>query len=290
MTFRHRDVLICATVIAALYLGWIQPAHGAADHIVAPPRGVPFQYQLQVNPSGSLRASGGINVNQCARPVLGGRCERARVFSIDLYALNGHTPNVAAVRAIDRVGGYAICYVNAGTWESWRPDAHAFAPSLLGRSNGWPGERWLDIRHAKSILAIMERRVALCERAGFSAVDFDNVDAFANDTGFAITAAEQLHFNRALADIAHQDHMAAGLKNDGDQARTLEPLFDFAIDEQCIQYHSCTALAAFVDAGKPVYDVEYVGRPSWFCRSAPRGIDVTVKSMSLLDRPWRPCR
>ena len=243
-----------------------------------------------MSPRGSLRASGGINVDQCAQPVLGDSCERAKVFSIDLYGLNGVTPNVAAVRAIDREGGYAICYVDAGTWESWRPDARAFAPVLLGRSNGWPGERWLDIRHATSILAIMARRAARCERAGFLAVDFDNVDAFTNDTGFAITATEQLSYNRALADIAHRDHMAVGLKNDGDQARVLEPWFDFAVDEQCIQYHSCARLASFVIANKPVYDVEYVGRPSLYCRSAPKGIDVTAKSMNLLDRPWRPCR
>ncbi len=285
---RHLIRRVSATIVITLVC--VDATLAGAQGVVAPPRGAPFQYQLQTSSSPSLRNSGGVNVDQCVVPVRGGPCVRARVFSIDLYGPDGTTPNTAAVRAINDSGGYAICYVDAGTWESWRPDASDFAVSLRGRSNGWPGERWLDIRHPKALLTIMARRVARCERAGFAAVDFDNVDAYANNTGFNITAGEQLSFNRALADLAHRDHLAVGLKNDGDQARALEPWFDFAIDEQCVQYHSCAQLAVFVNAQKPVYDVEYTGRPAAVCRSAPKGIDVTAKARSLLDRPWRPCR
>lgn len=292
MSFRARQVCrrSLTTVAVATLLATGAPTPVGARDIVGPPPGVPFQYQLQTSSRVALQASGGIDVNQCSLPVLGGVCVRAKVFSIDLYGPNGATPNAVAVRAIRRARGYAICYVDAGTWEAWRPDASAFASSLLGRSNGWPGERWLDIRHASVLLGIMARRVAQCEYAGFAAVDFDNVDAYRNDTGFAITATEQLFYDRALATLAHRDHLAAGLKNDRAQARALEPWFDFAIDEQCVQYHACAALTSFVSAGKPVYDVEYVGRPSTFCRLAPRGVDVTVKALSLFARPWRPCR
>ena len=44
------------------------------------------------------------------------------------------------------LGRKVVCYIDAGTWEDWRPDAAQFTTSLLGRSNGWPGERWLDVR------------------------------------------------------------------------------------------------------------------------------------------------
>ncbi len=281
------SLLSAGAVLIALTLA---PVSASAVGRATPPAGVAWQYQLQTSSSSQFAASGGIDVSLCGDTVLASGCQRARVFSIDLYGPSGTTPNVLGVRAIQRSGGYAICYVDAGTWESWRPDAGAFAKSLLGRSNGWPGERWLDIRHANALLPIMAHRVALCERAGFQAVDFDNVDAYDNTTGFAISAADQIAYDRALAELAHHDHMAVGLKNDSAQAKALVPWFDFAIDEQCVQYHSCAQLDPFLRAGKPVYDVEYVGSAQRVCSTAPKGIDVILKALSLTASPWRLCR
>ena len=68
-----------------------------------------------------------------------------------------------------------------------------------GKGNGWPGERWLDIRATGVLLPIMDARVQKCAKAGFDAVDFDEVDGYANKTGFPLTGAHQLTFNRALA-------------------------------------------------------------------------------------------
>ena len=284
-------VLSTSFVVGAFSLfGLATPISSSPRATVTFPVDAVWQYQLQTGPGTQFAATGGIDVGLCAKPVLGGTCQRARVFSIDLYGPNGTSANVAGVRAIRQSGGRAICYVDAGTWESWRPDAGAFTRSLLGRSNGWPGERWLDIRKMSLILPIMARRVALCERAGFQAVDFDNVDAFTNVTGFPLTANEQIHYDEALATLAHRDHMAVGLKNDSGQSKVLEPWFDFAIDEQCIQDHFCATLAPFVRAGKPVYDVEYVGNPLTTCKAAPAGIDVIMKALSLEATPWRPCR
>ena len=266
------------------------PVVSGAGGVPSLPVSAVWQYQLQIDSRAQFAPSGGINVGLCGQPVLGGACQRARVFSIDLYDPSGSTPNAAGVRAIRRAGGIAICYVDAGTWESWRPDARAFPTSVLGRGNGWPGERWLDIRQSKVLLAIMARRVALCRRAGFQAVDFDNVDAYDNTTGFPLTAAEQISYDEALANLAHRDHMAVGLKNDSAQARALEPWFNFAIDEQCVRYHLCAALTPFLRAAKPVYDVEYVGNPSTLCQAALRGIDVILKALSLEAKPWRPCQ
>ena len=49
----------------------------------------------------------------------------------------------AAARALHAAGRHVICYVDAGTWESFRPDAGAFPTSVLGRGNGWPGRAHL---------------------------------------------------------------------------------------------------------------------------------------------------
>ena len=128
---------------------------------------------------------------------------------------------------------HAVCYVDAGTWENWRPDAARYPKQLLGKGNGWPGERWLDIRATKVLLPLIDARVAKCAKAGFDAVDFDNVDGYANTTGFPLTGAAQLTFNKAIAGLAHKRGMSVGLKNDLDQLGALRTSFDFAVNEQC---------------------------------------------------------
>jgi hypothetical protein len=63
----------------------------------------------------------------------------------------------------------------AGSYEEWRTDAASFTASVLGTPlDGWPGERWLDIR-SPVVRGIMEKRIKACKDKGFLAVDPDNV-------------------------------------------------------------------------------------------------------------------
>jgi len=64
---------------------------------------------------------------------------KARMFDVDTF----DTP-ASVVRSLHAKGRRVVCYVDAGTWENWRPDKSKFPKSVLGRKNGWPGERWLD--------------------------------------------------------------------------------------------------------------------------------------------------
>ena len=64
-----------------------------------------------------------------------------------------------------------------------RPDAGAFPDAVKGDSNGWSGERWLDIRRLDVLGPIMQRRLDLCKQKGFDAVEPDNVDGYTNSTG-----------------------------------------------------------------------------------------------------------
>src|SRR5262249_53908013 len=130
-----------------------------------PPVGIRWQYQLQ----------GDVDTSQCVVPWIGGACARPPVYDVDEYATDGVTPNTAGVAAIHATGAKAICYVDAGSYENFRPDAAAFPPAVLGKNNGWPGERWLDIRRTDVLLPIMQTRVQKCVTAGFDAVEFDNV-------------------------------------------------------------------------------------------------------------------
>jgi hypothetical protein len=134
----------------------------------------------------------------------------ADVFDIDLF----DTP-ASTVAELHRRGRRVVCYFSAGSHEDWRPDAGRLPPAVLGkRLPDWQGERWLDVRRTNTILPVLEARLDLCQEKGFDGADPDNVDAYANDSGFPLTAAHQLQFNRLVADAAHRRGLAVGLKND----------------------------------------------------------------------------
>jgi hypothetical protein len=155
------------------------------------------------------------------------------------YDIDGFDTPASEVSALHARGRHVVCYIDFGTWEAWRPDARAFRRGVLGRGNGWPGERWLDIRRLSILEPIMHARVAMCARKRFDAIEPDNIDGFENRTGFAITARDQLKYDRWIARQVHQFGLAAFQKNDPEQARALEPAFDGALDEQCNEYHEC---------------------------------------------------
>jgi hypothetical protein len=255
------------------------PVGGAA--IWQPRPGLRWQYQLQ----------GAANTAICAKPVQGGACVHPDVFVIDFFADDGTTPNSTAVARIHARHAHAVCYVDAGTWENWRPDAARYPAKVRGKSNGWPGERWLDIRAVNVLQPLIGARVAQCAKAGFDAVDFDNVDGYANDTGFPLTGAQQLAFNRMLARVAHAHSLAVGLKNDVGQLAALRTSFNFAVNEQCFTYHECNGYDAWTKTGRAVVEIEYRGKASQFCGAAGTGRrDAMHKELALKASPWVPCR
>ncbi len=179
----------------------------------------------------------------------------AEVYDIDLF----DNP-VELIAQLHQAGRKVVCYFSAGSFEAWRPDAAAFAEAVKGKPlEGFADERWLDIR-SPEVAAIMRSRLDLAVQKGCDGVEPDNVDGFANDTGFALSAAQQLEYNRMLADEAHQRMLAVGLKNDLDQVVQLVDDFDFALNEQCFEFNECDALMPFVARQKPVLNAEYLQR------------------------------
>lgn len=205
----------------------------------------------------------------------------------DVVQVDGADTPPATVAAIHKAGRKAVCYVSAGSWEEWREDAGRYPAAVLGKGlDGWPGERWLDIRRIDILLPIIRDRVALCAARGYDGIDFDNVDGWINDTGFPLRAADQLRFNRALAAEAHRRGLAVGLKNDLRQIPQLVGTFDWATNEQCFQYDECELLLPFVKAGKPVVVLEYETPTARFCPEARRlGFDAMRKRLAL--GAWR---
>jgi hypothetical protein len=218
---------------------------------------------------------------------LSGRLDTS--LDAQVYDIDGVDAPAATVDALRAAGRRTVCYFSAGSYEDWRPDARSFPAAVLGSSNGWPGERWLDIRRLDVLGPILAARMDACKAKGFDAVDPDNVDGYANRTGFPLTAADQLAFNRWLADAAHARGLGADLKNDLDQASALVSSFDFAVNEQCVQYHECDALTAFVQTGKPVFGIEYSGTAAKVCAEAQRLGFRTVRKALALDAPRTTC-
>jgi hypothetical protein len=207
---------------------------------------------------------------------------RARVFDID-----GFDNSAAVVARLHRLGRRAICYLDVGAYESYRPDAHLFPRQVLGRPDEpWPGERWLDIRRIDLLRPIVERRLDMCRAKQFDGVEFDEIDGYSNDTGFPLSAADQLRYNRFLAREAHARGLAAGLKNDVEQIPALVQDFEFSVDEQCFQYDECRALLPFIKKGKAVFHAEYEEPISAFCpESARLGLSSLRKHLRL--DAWR---
>ena len=65
----------------------------------------------------------------------------------DVYDLDLFESDAALLASLRAAGKHTICYLSAGSYEDWRPDAALFPPELIGAAYaGWPGEHWLDIR------------------------------------------------------------------------------------------------------------------------------------------------
>jgi hypothetical protein len=249
---------------------------------------------LMAAPLGLARGSGaGKPTALPAHPTwywqLTGRIENSHQVAI--YDIDGFDSSATEVARLHRLGRFVVCYIDVGTWEQFRPDARRFPRSVLGRSNGWPGERWLDIRRLEVLEPIMRARFEMCAQKRFDAVEPDNIDAYANRSGFPITAREQLRYDEWVARTVHGLGLAVLQKNDAGQARALEPHFDGVLDEQCNQYHECGAFKPYLTADKPVLDAEY--KPSLypgFCANDARlGISGVLYGVSLDGRPYRPC-
>jgi hypothetical protein len=209
----------------------------------------------------------------------------AQMFDVDLF---GTTPETVA--SLQAAGHRVVCYVNAGVFESWRPDAASFPAAVKGKADpGWQGEQWLDIRQWSVLQPILEARMDLCRSKGFDGIELDNVDGYSNSSGFPLTAADQLTYNRALAASAHARGLSVGLKNDLGQVPDLVGSFDWALNEQCFEFGECDALRPFIAAGKATFNVEYNLATTDFCPHAKAmGLSSMAKHLNL-DAYRVPC-
>jgi len=201
----------------------------------------------------------------------------ADVYDVDLF----ETP-ADVVDELHDDGRFVICYFSAGSYEPYRPDNDRFPAGIIGDPlDGFEDEAWLDVRALDSLGPIIEARLDLCADKGFDGVEFDNVDGFSNDTGFDLTADDQLAFNEWLAREARDRGLSPGLKNALDLAPDLVDDFDWVLVEECVQYDECELVRPFLEAGKAVFVVEYEGSIEDVCAGVPDGVTALRKELEL---------
>ena len=181
------------------------------------------------------------------------------------YQLGGAYPPARGVSVVVRdradspaAGHYNVCYVNAfqtqtaelGWWTRTNPDLLLTRDGKYVVDQEW-SENLLDISTPSKrarLAAIVGSWIDGCRRAGFQAVEPDNLDSWTRSDGL-LTATEAVAYVRLLAARAHADGLAIAQKNAVELAgRRAQTGLDFAIAEECMQYDECGAYAtAFSD-------------------------------------------
>jgi hypothetical protein len=252
--------MLLAGALVALVLG-LAPA---AQAWWRPPAKLTFYWQLQGTLNTSVPAS--------------------------VYDVDGFETSASEVAALQAAGRHVVCYIDVGTAENFRPDYSEFPSSVLGKSNGWPGEKWLDISKLSVIEPIMSARFRMCQEKGFDAVEPDNMEGAFNRTGFSITPQQQLTYNEWVAEEVHSLGMAVLQKNDAQQAAEQEPFFDGVLTEQCNEYRECGDYKPYLQAGKPVINAEYKLKTARFCSAdEAAGIIGARFNLALNGRRFEPC-
>jgi hypothetical protein len=216
-----------------------------------------------------------------------------------VYDIDWEYNPASTVAALHARAATVVCYVDVGVYENYRPDKASFPPGIWGSADShWPGSFWLDIRRRAELLPIMRARFQTCKDKGFDAIEPDEIDGYANTTGFTLTYDDQLAYNRAIADLAHSMGLSIGQKGDIDQVKDLWTSFDWTLNEQCYEFSECQALSTYYVAnGKAVFEVEYDdpfsghhADPATFCPQANAANFNSMKMPLDLDGGRWPCR
>ncbi len=194
----------------------------------------------------SAEAGGTWQIQLSGEPDLG---VDALVYDLDPYATAADT-----VSRLHRDGRRAICHLTVGISESGRPDASRFPAAVLGAPTSDGRGYWLDVRRLDVIGPVLADRLRLCRDKGFDAVDADAVDGYRQATGFPLSQADQLAFDRRVLALARALGLGVGLRVPAADASALAGELDFAVNVGCPALDGgCTGLTPLVAAGKPVY-------------------------------------
>lgn len=217
------------------------------------------------------------------------------------YQLGGAYPPPPGVSLLVRdstatpaTGLYNVCYVNGfqtqpadrALWLDQRRDLVLFGADQAPLIDpNWPDELVLDTSSPAKrdrLATIFTSTITTCAKAGFDAVEIDNLDSYTRSAG-ALTTADNLAFATTLAGLAHGAGLSIGQKNSaelGSQGKE-QAGFDFAVTEECVRFTECDS---YTDVyGERVLDIEYTDDPGGtasVCRS-PRPKSTIIRDRAL---------
>ncbi|OUM56163.1 glycoside hydrolase family 114 protein, partial [Piromyces sp. E2] len=118
-------------------------------------------------------------------------------------------------------GQKAICYFSGGTTDG-KPDKDEFIKAGL-------------VIKDEKLQPLIRKRFQRAYKYGCDAVEVDclNIYEFRKD----FTKEDSFTFAKWIAETGHEENISVGLKNLPSLAERLEPYFDFAIVESCVEYN-----------------------------------------------------
>ena len=211
------------------------------------------------------------------------------------YQIGGPYTPASSVGIVDRdwrdapaAGKYDVCYVNAfqtqpedASW--WRRNHDDL---LLRRGGAYVAdESWneilLDISTAAkraAIARVVDSWMDSCKRAGYQAVEADNLDSWTRASGL-LTSGEAVAYAQLLVGHAHWAGLAIAQKNASELSLLGRSVigFDFAIVEECQAYDECGDFTSVY--GNQVYEIEYTddgGLPNFELACRTNGARISI--------------
>jgi hypothetical protein len=285
--------MVFLVVVAGLSISLSARAH-AASWWVPPLGSQPWQWEID-HP---LRLASSLDMGTNDRLPDGRRAPAPVIYDID-----GIINPSSTVTRLHAMGKHVVCYVEVGAAGNYYSDASEGIPTTYfaklrddgefgRRVAGYP-EYYLNIT-SKATVSIVETMIRQqCAAKGFDAVETDIDTEYVDDSGFALTKADEVGYLTTLANFIHDLGLGWWIKNPDDTgdgfAREMYPLADAVLTEQCNQYRTCGLLRAYV-GHKAVFNAEYSLAPSRFCaRDDALGINGAQFAVSLTG-VRRPCR
>lgn len=174
----------------------------------------------------------------------------------DLLYLDAEQQNPNDLAVLRAQGRPYLCYLSAGSVESFRDDAQEFPASAVGNAlANFPREHWLDVRDS-AVRDLMAKRVTKLAASGCAGIPPSSLAVHAADTGFDLSVTDALDYARWLAERIHAAGMSAGLTGPAALTNELWPTFDFALAISCVNGSGCSEYAAFRSAKKTVLYLE----------------------------------
>jgi hypothetical protein len=221
-----------------------------------------------------------------------------------IFDIDGIENPASTVTALHAQGDKAICYIEVGSAGNYYAASDEGIPVTYyaqlkaagdrGRKmSGYP-EYYLNINAASTVTIIESMIREQCAAKGFDAVEPDIDDSYTDRTGFTVTEADNIAYDKKLGAYAHSLGLAWGQKNgDNDAAfsAALAPTTDFLLTEECRYYDTCSIVTPpYLKAGKLVLDSEYTDdwgsnavtdRGKFCAADVAAGIDGTLFKSSL---------